>query len=117
MAKNFYLFLSFLGCIIMVDVANGQSTYNQEIKQVGISLYSSFSKMQNISGRLDFSDTARLKWNNLPVGLRPRVGTSIGNMTEEQRKLVHRLLSVSLSSHRWVRCLKNQGFGDKSEWQ
>ena len=83
--------------------ASSQAAYNNEIKQVAVSLYNSFSKMQNISGRLDFNDTSRLKWNNLPVGLRARVGTSIGNMTDEQRKLVHRILSVSLSSQGYLK--------------
>src|SRR6187551_3666662 len=81
----------------------GQATYNDEIKQVAISLSNSFDKMQKHSGQLGFNDTARLEWNNLPVGLRARVGTSIGNMTEDQRKLVHRILSVSLSSQGYLK--------------
>jgi hypothetical protein len=83
--------------------AKSQVTYNNEIKQYAISLYNSFDKMQNISGRLNFNDTSRLKWNNLPVGLRSRVGTSIGNMTDDQRKLLHRILSVSLSSQGYLK--------------
>ena len=59
--------------------------------------------MQNISGRLSFADTSRLQWNNLPVGLRARAGTSIGNMTDDQRKLLHRVLSVSLSSQGYLK--------------
>jgi Protein of unknown function (DUF3500) len=83
--------------------ANSQSTYGNEIKQVAISLFNSFDKMQNISGKLEFNDTSRGKWNNLPIGLRSRVGASIGNMNDDQRKLLHRVLSVSLSSQGYLK--------------
>ena len=85
--------------LLFVRFANGQATYNNEIKQFAVSLYNSFDKMQNISGRLSFNDTSRLKWNNLPVGLRARAGISIGNMTVDQRKLLHKtnLIDVVLN--------------------
>lgn len=83
--------------------ASSQSTYIADIKQPSILLFNSFSKMQSISGKRAFTDTARIKWNNLPVGLRSRVGASIGNMTDEQRILLHRILSVSLSSQGYLK--------------
>ncbi len=102
--KILKLFIFFATILLLFSpAANCQSTYNNEIKQAAVSLYNSFDKMQNISGRLNFNDTSRLKWNNLPVGLRARVGTSIGNMTDDQRKLLHRILSVSLSSQGYLK--------------
>lgn len=97
--------LSFLLVIFLFFAipANSQSTYGDEIKQVSILLSNSFDKMQNISGRFEFNDTSRVKWNNLPLGLRPRKGASIGNMNEDQRKLLHRILSVSLSSQGYLK--------------
>jgi hypothetical protein len=99
--------IRFIFCFVFIagftNIANSQTVYNNEIKQAAVSLYNSFSKMQNISGRLHFNDSARLQWNNLPVGLRARVGTSIGNMDDEQRKLLHRILSVSLSSQGYLK--------------
>ena len=80
-----------------------QSIYVADIKQPSILLFNSFSKMQSISGKLSFTDTARIQWNNLPVGLRSRAGASIGNMTDEQRILLHRILSVSLSSQGYLK--------------
>lgn len=93
----------FLFFLLFAFAANSQTGYNNEIKQVASSLYNSFNSMQKISGELGFNDTSRLKWNNLPVGLRARVGTSIGNMTDDQRKLVHRILSASLSSQGYLK--------------
>ena len=84
-------------------VANSQASYQAEIKQSAVSLFNSFDKMQKMAGALNFNDTARLKWNNLPVGLRARAGLSIGNMTDDQRKIVHRILSASLSSQGYLK--------------
>jgi Protein of unknown function (DUF3500) len=81
----------------------GQADYQHEIKVNADSLYQSFNKLQKINALLAFNDTARIKWNNLPVGLRARAGVSIGNMSNEQRRLVHRILSVSLSSQGYLK--------------
>ena len=85
------------------SIAFAQEDYQKEIKDYAIQLNTSFNKVQQRSSAFEFSDTNRLKWNNLPVGLRPRVGTSIGNMTEDQRRLVHRILSASLSSQGYLK--------------
>jgi hypothetical protein len=96
--------LFFITVFLFVStVSIGQATYNNEIKQYAIALYNSYNTIQKLSGALDFNDTARIKWNNLPVGMRARAGTSIGNMTDEQRKLVHRILSASLSSQGYLK--------------
>lgn len=89
---------------LFINVAvYAQQDYNNAIKKQAIALYSSFNTMQKMAGALDFNDTARLQWNNLPVGLRARAGVSIGNMTDDQRKMVHRILSASLSSQGYLK--------------
>ncbi len=103
MTKKLRLLLASFAILFFANVVKAQDAYNNEIKQQATTLYNSFSKMQNVAGLLKFNDTARLKWNNLPVGLRARAGTSIGNMTDEQRKLVHRILSASLSSQGYLK--------------
>lgn len=103
MTNRIHLFSSLLIFLFFALPAKTQTAYNNEIKNVAVSLYNSFDKIQKRSGVLGFNDTSRLKWNNLPVGLRARAGTSIGNMTDEQRKLVHRILSVSLSSQGYLK--------------
>lgn len=99
--KSIYLFVVCL-CLFGLSAA-GQFDYNREIKQYAIGLNNTFDKLQKRNSNLNFNDTARLKWNNLPVGLRSRVGTSIGNMTDDQRKLVHRILSAALSSQGYLK--------------
>ncbi len=103
MTNRIRFIISSIFILFFVLSANSQTTYNNEIKQFAVSLYNSFDKIQKRSAELSFNDTSRMKWNNLPVGLRARAGTSIGNMTDDQRKLVHRILSVSLSSQGYLK--------------
>ncbi|MEO6232499.1 MAG: DUF3500 domain-containing protein [Ferruginibacter sp.] len=103
MTTRHLVFIVLSSILLFPFAAKSQGTYNNDIKQAAIKLVNSFDKMQHISGVLSFNDTERLKWNNLPVGLRARVGTSIGNMSVLQRKLLHRILSVSLSSQGYLK--------------
>ena len=80
-----------------------QSDYQAEIKQAAIAFVNTLDNLHKHMAVLAFDDTARMKWNNLPVGLRARAGMSVGNMTDEQRKLFHRILSVSLSSQGYLK--------------
>ncbi len=93
----------YLIAFLCFNIAHAQSDYAKEIKAYAIQLNNAFTTIQKRSGNLAFNDTSRLKWNNLPVGLRARVGTSIGNMNDDQRKLVHRILSASLSSQGYLK--------------
>jgi hypothetical protein len=103
MTNRIYFLLCSISFLLVTFSANSQASYNNEIKQVAVSLYNSFDNLQKRSAELNFNDTARIKWNNLPVGLRARAGISIGNMTDDQRKLVHRILSASLSSQGYLK--------------
>lgn len=89
--------------LLLVFAASAQTEYQREIKQYAGSLYQSLDPLQKRIAAYSFGDTSRLKWNNLPVGMRSRVGLNIGNMNVEQRKLVHRVLSASLSSQGYLK--------------
>ena len=84
-------------------ISKAQTGYYNEIKQYADSLYHSFEKKKKKTALLAFSDTARIKWNNLPVGMRARAGLNIGNMNNDQRRHVHRILSASLSSQGYLK--------------
>lgn len=101
MSKQARLLLTL--CCFSAIAASSQSSYNQEIRNVAGKIISSLDPLQKRAALLSFDDTARIKWNNLPIGLRARSGISIGNMTEDQRKLLHRLLSASLSSQGYLK--------------
>jgi hypothetical protein len=100
MKKHFLLMLL---CAFASHQSSAQADYLAEIKSYATQLYASFGKLQKQTALLTFNDTSRLKWNNLPVGLRARAGASIGSMTNDQRMLVHRILSTSLSSQGYLK--------------
>src|SRR5215216_4189802 len=74
-----------------------------EIKNYVQSFVNSLTAEQRKIALVNFNDSARLKWNNLPVGLRPRAGIKMGALTDEQRILLHRILSASLSSQGYLK--------------
>lgn len=93
-----------LFCILLVCFYSySQTNYYNEIKTYADELYNSFDKLEQRISRLDFSDTARTQWDNLPVGLKQRKGLSIGKMTDVQRILVHKILSGALSSQGYLK--------------
>lgn len=89
--------------IVSAQAAYSQQNYNNEVKQSAIAFINSLSPLQKRSALLAFDDTARIKWNNLPVGLRARAGINIGSLNDDQRILLHRILSVSLSSQGYLK--------------
>ena len=82
-------------------------TYSQdnvaEIKNYVQQFTNTLTAEQRKIALLNFNDSARLKWNNLPVGLRPRAGIKVGSLTDAQRILLHRILSAALSSQGYLK--------------
>ena len=93
----------FIAISFMNSQGFAQQVIQEEITAQATLLYQSFSKTQQYTGLLAFGDTSRLKWNNLPVGLRARAGTSIANMNNDQRRILHRVLIASLSSQGYLK--------------
>jgi len=90
-------------CLVYFSLsALGQNT-EEEIRKSVTSFVDGLTTLQKKRALLNFNDTARVKWNNLPVGMRARAGLDIGSMSEEQRKTVHRILSSSLSSQGYLK--------------
>jgi len=98
--KKLLLILVLLTCFFQPGVAQ---PIEQDIKKSVIIFIDSLTPLQQKRALLKFDDTARIQWNNLPVGLRARAGISIGNMNETQRQLIHRILSASLSSQGYLK--------------
>jgi Protein of unknown function (DUF3500) len=90
-------------CLTFCSVTAIAQDIQHDIRNTAIQMIDSLTDLQKKRALLTYGDTARIKWNNLPVGLRARTGLNIGAMTDEQRKLVHRLLSASLSSQGYLK--------------
>lgn len=89
--------------LLLITLSGSAQTLQSDILHAAQHLVDSFTLLQSKQAMLDFSDTARLKWNNLPVGLRARSGVSVGSLTDGQRRLLHRLLYASLSSQGYLK--------------
>lgn len=100
--KYILLPLAIFFCLVTTK-AIAQKDYQEEIRNTALQFINSLAPDQKKLALLKFEDSVRTTWNNLPVGLRPRAGINIGRMTEEQRKLFHRILSVSLSSQGYLK--------------
>lgn len=111
------LIVFFLGTIALSPgKIFSQQSYHNEIKQTASAFINSLDPMQKRTALLAFNDTARMKWNNLPVGMRARAGISIGNMTVDQRKLLHKILSASLSSQGYLKATSIMHLDNLLNW-
>jgi hypothetical protein len=99
MFKNKLLLTAFLFISLFVYSQDNVA----EIKNYVQQFTNSLSPEQKKTAIVGFNDSARLKWNNLPVGLRSRTGIQVGSLTDEQRILLHRILSAALSSQGYLK--------------
>lgn len=103
MPRNLITSLAVLLILSKPCTLKAQSKFIQEVQKASIDFTATLSSLQKRVAIRPFDDTARVMWNNLPVGLRARAGISIGAMSDDQRRLLHRLLSVSLSSQGYLK--------------
>jgi hypothetical protein len=91
--------------VVLLLAFNGARAHESapEIRTAVVKFVDRLTPDQRAQAMLGFADSARSRWNNLPVGLAPRAGLNIGSMTDEQRKLLHRILSSSLSSQGYLK--------------
>lgn len=96
------LILTVLFSVFLTHFTFSQS-YAKELQAAATDILDSMTDLQKKRVSFDMKDSARVQWNNLPIGLRARVGVNIGSMTEGQRIQLHRLISVSLSSQGYLK--------------
>lgn len=88
---------------VFVSFCSFSQSYAKELQAAATDILDSMTDLQKKRVSFDMKDSARVQWNNLPIGLRARVGVNIGSMTEGQRIQLHRLISVSLSSQGYLK--------------
>jgi len=67
------------------------------------SFLSTLTQDQRHSLNLEFNDTLRTKWTNLPVGIAKRPGIRYGILSAESRIAFHHILSTLLSSQGYLK--------------
>lgn len=94
-------------CILFVFILfTSQSIFSQSIDDLLLktnAFLSTLTQEQLHSLNLEFSDTLRTKWTNLPVGLAKRPGIRYGTLSTESRIAFHHILSTLLSSQGYLK--------------
>jgi len=95
-----------LKLLLVIFLLSINAFAQDNVEEVRISVQTfvnSLTEDQKKIALVTISDSARVKWSNLPVGLKPRTGIKMGSLSDEQRILLHRVLSASLSSQGYLK--------------
>lgn len=95
--------LCMLGLMLLLFVSVGKSQTIEEVKSATTNLLSTFDTDQLAVIQIEFEDSSRTKWTNLPVGLAPRTGLRYGEFSTESRIAFHELLTTLLSSQGYLK--------------
>ncbi len=100
-------FLKARGCVflllfaLLVSPVVSQST--SDISTATQVFLNTLSKQELEKTSVAFNDSARLRWNNLPVGLMQRPGIQYGSLSDSSRLAFHRVISMILSSQGYLK--------------
>lgn len=89
------------GVLLGLNWMNGQTV--RELQDAAASFRASLNASQIEKVQFAFSDTQRVRWTNLPVGLAPRPGLTYGSLSETSKIQLHRFLTTLLSSQGYLK--------------
>lgn len=75
----------------------------EKVKSATISFIQTLEKPQQDSVFIDFADSARTNWTNLPLGLQARAGLRYGDLSEKSKIAFHKVLSSLFSSQGYLK--------------
>ena len=74
-----------------------------KLKSSTLAFIQTLEENQRDSVFIDFADSARTSWTNLPLGLAPRSGLRYGELSEESKIAFHQVLSSIFSSQGYLK--------------
>ena len=75
----------------------------EKVKSATIGFIQTLEKHQQDSVFIDFTDSARTNWTNLPLGLQARSGLRYGDLSEQSKIAFHKVLSSLFSSQGYLK--------------
>ncbi len=75
----------------------------EKVKSATVGFIQTLEKPQQDSVFIDFSDSARTNWSNLPLGLKSRSGLKYGDLSEKSKIAFHKVLSSLFSSQGYLK--------------
>lgn len=97
----------FLLCISigLQDAAAQQVTLQSKMSQAADRFLQTLTADKRQKAQVDFQDPTRIQWSNEPIDRHPRKGLRLDEMTDAQKKAVHRLLQTALSEQGYLKAL------------
>ena len=74
-----------------------------KVKSTTVAFIETLNNNQKDSVLIDFADSARTNWTNLPLGLSAREGLRYGDLTEKSKIAFHKVLSSLFSSQGYLK--------------
>ncbi|TAM97050.1 MAG: DUF3500 domain-containing protein [Chitinophagaceae bacterium] len=87
------------------NVAAQQATLQSEMSQAANHFLQTLTPGERQKALLDFHDPTRTEWSNEPVNMHPRKGLRLDEMTDVQKKALHRLLQTTLSEQGYLKAI------------
>lgn len=75
----------------------------EKVKTATVGFIQTLDKPQQDSVFIDFADSARTNWTNLPLGLQARAGLRYGDLSEKSKIAFHKVLSSLFSSQGYLK--------------
>lgn len=97
--KKIYL----LTLILLLSINIGFCQTTKDILNVTNEFIGTLNQEDKQSILLEFKDSLRTKWTNLPVGLAKRQGKKIGDLSAESRVKFHHILTTLFSSQGYLK--------------
>lgn len=90
-------------CLLILFGKMGMSQTLGEIREVTMQFLATLNQDEMKLARLEFEDSMRTKWTNLPIGLAKRTGIRYGQLSSESKIAFHHLLTTILSSQGYLK--------------
>ncbi|MBM3729128.1 MAG: DUF3500 domain-containing protein [Acidobacteria bacterium] len=98
-AAAFSLFL----LLVAMTYGSTSGTFASGLANAALGLRAAVSEEHRKKLQFEFEDAERKDWSNLPDGMYPRKGLSLGQMNDGGRSAAHQLLRASLSSQGYLK--------------
>ncbi|HSF54512.1 MAG TPA: DUF3500 domain-containing protein [Algoriphagus sp.] len=89
--------------ILFLTSFHSWSQSTDQLKKATSGFLNTLTEPEKNQGIIAFSDSARIQWTNLPLGLAPRSGLRYGDLSEESKIALHKVLSSIFSSQGYLK--------------
>src|SRR5688572_6043476 len=97
------LLATLLMCYFLLESSTLFAQTSASLNATARNFLNTLSAEQLKVAKYSFTDSARTKWTNLPVGMVPRSGIQYGSLSDSSRIAFHHVLTTMLSSRGYLK--------------